>query len=290
MSGTRISGPVVHPTDFTEGARVALPQALYMAALFGTELHLLHVAPADAPGPPPDRFGPDEASMERATTWVEATAGAEGVSTPPDGVAIRQKVLRGEDPSRVLLEHLEETGPGMVVMGTHGRRGLRRLVLGSVAEEVVRQARVPVLTVRRGIEGWDADGVRTITVAVDLSPMNRAALGWGAVVAAATGAELKALHVVKTPAGAVASGKTQQVYAAFEELDVPEVPFRVEVVAGRPAARIRRDVAEQGGDLVVTATHGRKGPSRLVLGSVTEEVIRRVPAPVLTAASPPDSA
>lgn len=297
--GGPASGPVVHPTDFSEGARAAYPYGLYLAALLGSEMRSVHVCRPGEPEPDPSRFPVgDQEAMRLASAWLEEVdarrfAGTGGQGTGeggPGGLGarvrrmpeVRRDVRRGGSPDRELLAYADRIPAAAFVMGTHGRTGLRRLFLGSVAERVIRRSPVPVLTVRQGIEGWGESGLHRILVAADLSPTMDRALRWAGAVAAGSEADLEAVHVVETPAGAAPSGKRQRIRAAYGESGAPEVELKVTVVAGDPATRIRATAREDGADLVVTATHGRSGPARLVLGSVTEAVVRRSPCPVLT--------
>lgn len=259
MSEFPRSGPVLHPTDASEGARAAYPYARRLADLLGSEVRSFHVAAAEGGVP----------------------AASEFLAGRGDG-GEQLEVRRGDRPHRVLLDRAEEIGAGAIVMGTHGRQGLRELVLGSVTERVIRGSSVPVLTVRPGMEGWAGDGPRRVLVGADLGPTMGRALRWAGAMAAAAGAELEAVHVVESPAAAVPSGKRRRIHDAYRELDAPEVGLSAQVVAGDPADRICQMGEETGAELVVTAPHGRSGPARLVLGSVTEAVVRRARCPVLT--------
>lgn len=293
MSGIDQLGPVLYPTDFSEGARAAFRHAVYLAALAGSELYALHVASAEeAPSEPPE-FPSGRDAYGQVSGWLrgpeqDAASGgpgdASGRQRPPP---MHREVRPGGTPATTILEYASEVDVGTIAMGTLGRRGLRRLVLGSVTEQVIRRWRGPVLAVRRTAGDRDEGGLQEILVAVDLSAMMKAALAWAAILAAATGAELRILHVVASTVGAASGAKRQEIYRSFRGLDVPEVSFRIEVVAGDPGSRISRAAEEVGADLIVTATHGRSGPARLVLGSVTEPVVRRAPCPVLTVADAP---
>lgn len=277
-------GPVLHPTDFSEGADAAFPYALYFAALFGGGLTALHVRVPGGPDPEP-LPDPDEA-FDRVSGWLAAD-GDDVPARPPE---IERVTRRSERPAEEILDHASEAEAGMICMGTQGRRGLRRLVLGSVAERVIRRSPAPVFTVRQAAGGWDDGGPGTVVAAVDLSAMTEPSLAWAALVAAATGADLRAVHVIESPAGAAAGGRRQEIHQVFADVAPPgteDVVLDVDVVPGDPAGRICDAAAEADADLVVTATHGRGGPSRLVLGSVAEAVVRRSPAPVLTVSEPP---
>lgn len=292
--GLPASGPVVHPTDFDAGADAAFPYAVYVAALCEEAVHVLHVAaPGDAR--PADEAFPDPAEVrDRVSGWLEGRAtDADGSGGGRDAPGLVREVRRSADPASEILDYASDVGAGAVCMGTHARRGLRRLVLGSVAERVVRRCGAPVLTVRRGIEGWAGGGPRSVLVGADLSEMTAPALAWAGAVAAATGSGLEALHVVESPAGAPPAGRRQRIHRAYREATDedarPDAPLEVMTVAGEPVSRLCSYAEEEGVDLVVTGTHGRSGPARLVLGSVAEGVVRRAPCPVLTVSAPPGS-
>lgn len=289
MSVLSGSGPVLHPTDFSEAALAAHPYSLYLAALFGTDLHLLHVnAEEGEDGTGAEAFPDTERAWTEARRWLDGNAAA-GEGTRGEGRApgVRQETKRGEEPAEAILAYAEKIGAGAICMGTHGRGGIRRLVLGSVSEQVVRGAHRPVMTVRQGVRGWSQEGPRRVLVGADLSPMMQPALAWAGVLAAATGARLTAAHVVTSHAGAAEHDRLQKIHAAFRELGLEDVNMDAEISAGEPERRIRNLAEEQGVDLIVTATHGRSGSARLVIGSVTESLVRRAPCPVLTVSDPP---
>lgn len=290
MSPVADLGPVVHPTDLSGGARAAFPYSLYLASLFGTDLHLLHVRAGDGVGAADAGFPSPGEESERVGRWLSGRSGDAAGAEPSAGSAalpaVHREVRRGGEPASRIVSYASEVEAGALCMGTHGRRGMRRLVLGSVTETVIRRARSPVLTVRRGVPGWPDVGPRLVLAAVDLSPMMEPALAWAGLVAAASGAGLRAVHVVTSPAGAAVSAKRQRLHRAFEELDITGVELETEMLAGDPADRIAGAAEGAEADLVVAATHGRSGPSRLVLGSVSESLVRRAPCPVLTVSDP----
>jgi len=135
---------ILHPTDFSERSGFALELACGLARDYGARLVLLHVAaqPVIAYGegvvPPQEDYEDYEAELREKLHRLEV----------PD-VRIRvERRLKEGDPVAEILGVAQETGADLIVMGTHGRTGLGRLLMGSVAEEVVRQAACPVLTVR----------------------------------------------------------------------------------------------------------------------------------------------
>ncbi len=134
------------PVDFSETSRAALEAAAELAARFDAELVLIHVSeepaaigPASifAPPPAPRRVETHRADLE---AWVNE-AGRGGRAR------VRSALVRGR-PAEEIIRFAHEEHLDLVVMGTHGRRGFRHLLLGSVAEEVVRGAPCPVLVIR----------------------------------------------------------------------------------------------------------------------------------------------
>ncbi len=138
---------VVVPYDFSPAAKAALEQAVELAPKFGARLELVHVVdestdyivPIDVP-PVPSLYLRELA--ERLGVYLEGSAGPAREA----GLSCETRVLRGLAAPEI-LDRLEATRPMMVVMGTRGRAGWRRALLGSVAERVVRRARCPVLVV-----------------------------------------------------------------------------------------------------------------------------------------------
>lgn len=133
---------ILHPTDFSEHSEFAFRVACALARDYNARLVLLNVTPPPmviyAGGPvPPDPWP----SIE------EATAKLRELETHAGHVRVESQVMEG-DPVDMILRAAEETHSDLIVMGTHGRTALARLLLGSVAEMVLRKAPCPVLTVK----------------------------------------------------------------------------------------------------------------------------------------------
>jgi nucleotide-binding universal stress UspA family protein len=140
---------IVVPTDFNAPSQAALEYARRLAARFGSAIRILHVVEdATARG-----FVGDGLALSAAEIEAEELASARlrlaHLLTPANQTACETRVdaIIGP-PARTIVEYAAATGAGLIVMGTHGRKGLAHLVMGSVAEEVMRTASCPVLTVR----------------------------------------------------------------------------------------------------------------------------------------------
>ena len=137
---------ILVPTDFSEASKAALLYAEELALLTKAELVLLHICAA-VPFPVP--YAPDLAPTELYEELdAETSRMLENLASPltRHGVQVRCHQVTGE-PEAQILEVAERTHADMIVIGTHGRNGYRRMLLGSVAEHVVRAAKIPVLTV-----------------------------------------------------------------------------------------------------------------------------------------------
>jgi nucleotide-binding universal stress UspA family protein len=133
---------ILLPTDGSPGSAVAIEKATALATAFDAELHAVYVVDTSIPVDVavPDVFGTLESYGESALDEVVTAADEAGVES------VSCSVGRGP-PHRVLLDYVDEHDVDLVVMGTHGRTGLDRYLVGSVTEKVVRLADVPVLTV-----------------------------------------------------------------------------------------------------------------------------------------------
>lgn len=140
---------ILFPTDFSDCAKQALNHALFLAEDFAAELHMLHavVLHQEDPANPDLRFTSDVELLDRLSQVAQSRL-AELADGSPAHVKVRQIERRGFSASVVILEYAEEVEADLIVMGTHGHRGLSRIFLGSVADGVIRSATVPVTLVR----------------------------------------------------------------------------------------------------------------------------------------------
>jgi len=132
---------ILHPTDFSPPAKAALRLACSLAEDYGAELTLIHVwDPLIVTGEKPHPHLPTN-SLEEALAWLDA------VEVAAPSVRSFRHLVVGNPVNEIVLE-AKEGAADLIVMGTRGRTGLNRLLMGSVAEGVLRKAPCPVLTVR----------------------------------------------------------------------------------------------------------------------------------------------
>ncbi len=289
---------IVCPTDFSPCSDQALGYAAFVASLFHAELHMLHglVLHQDDPHNPEHHF-PDHEELERKMKEV-ISAGMDrlvgSLEFEPSMVLCAQR--RGFDASEVILEYVKEVDADLVVMGTRGRRGSARILLGSVADRVVRWADCPVLTVPEETPHRTGDSVERILVPIDFSATSRRAVEAAWELAQLSEADLVLLHVIDLPSYPGfydtsflndREGMKRKSLAALEslahELEVKNVAF--EVRFGRPAHEILDSCHSRECDLIVMGNRGLSGFRMFGLGTCAEHVVRGAKCPTLTVRS-----
>ena len=185
---------ILFATDFSECSRAALPHLRSIAERFGSTIHVIHVLAPEPMLEVPLDFPPELDSDHEA---AQAALDRLLASKPFGEIACTATIDRGPL-WEVLAAIIEEKHIDLVVLGTHGRRGLKKLVLGSVAEDVFRHAPCPVLTVgpQAANERAAQSKMATILFATDLSAGSHHALPYAVSMARANNAHLILLHVV----------------------------------------------------------------------------------------------
>jgi len=294
---------VLFPTDFSRCADQAKDHALFIAKEAGAELIMLHaiVLHADDPHDPAHHFDDVDEIRQRleslARVKMKETVAASGSAD----LKITLDQVRGLSAADTILNYSADHDIDLIVMGTTGRRGLEHVFLGSVAEEVVRRAHCPVMTVRESRERRSVEDVERILVPVDFSKHSQSALIHAKEIAAVFGARLQLVHFIEEtvhPAFYM-TGKTsilelrpdilEKAHQALEDLLArspgADVEAEIHVEEGRAARDIVAFAEREESDLIVIATHGLTGLQHFLLGSVTEKVVRRAPCPVFTVKS-----
>jgi nucleotide-binding universal stress UspA family protein len=296
---------ILVPTDFSDCSEHALTQALDLAERFDATVHVLHVINELDP----DWYGLDDA-QERAVELrqqIKQKAREHLQDLTPDdpNVEVNAKVSLqlSFDVAGTINEYIHERDIDLTVMGTHGRSTLERLMLGNVANKLVRHAPCPVITVREEVP-WRSDTERVemtdVLAPIDFSDHSRAALEAAKVFAAAHGATLHLLFVAEkrvvptfSDTGVPGVGVVEMddeivrnAEQALEHLDArvpgPDVETEYRVAHGNVADQVIDYSETQGVDLIVMATRGLTGMQRFLLGSNTERIVRVAQCPVLT--------
>jgi nucleotide-binding universal stress UspA family protein len=262
---------ILVPTDGSDAANTAARYGVELAERFGATVHALSVVD-------PDRFVTDAVGevddlVERQQELVErrASAAVDRVadrSTAP----VETHVVEGR-PATVLADSIANYDVDLVAMGTHGRSGVDRYLLGSLAERTLRTSHVPVLTGRAdGVDTSDADvRIDDVLVATDGSDAADRAGTHALDVATALDARIHALTVGDDGAPA----RRLAARARDAGVDATDV-----VLPGTPHESIVSYAREADVDLVTVGTRGRSGLERVLLGSVAERVLRTATVPV----------
>lgn len=292
--GLHILGPMVGkilcPVDFSTPSQAALRVAARLAAAHGSELvvaHAFHYPAVMAanetplPGTTMKLLLADEKRFLDTAAQEARQLGATHVTTA---------FLEGS-PWRELVD-LADKGADLIVLGTHGRTGLKRLVLGSVAEKVTRHAPCSVLVVRDNPDGPRFDHV---LCPVDFSDASPRVIERAEQFAEPGGTGLDLLHAIQLP---LAASGDPMLIDHITELDTRasaaldrcadevrargRVTVRSEVLSGNPSELVLAKAEEDRTiDLIAVGTHGRTGLERLVMGSVAENIVRHAPCSVL---------
>ncbi len=286
------------PRDGSQCADHALDEGLGLALRSGAQVHVLRVdvLHGDASVSVHDIEGERERLRER----LRRLARAENLHDP-ERIVIEYHVERDVAVAPSVLAYANEQDVDLIVMGTHGRRGLQRLLLGSVAEEVVRLSSCPVMTVhakklaKTYIAGRPLDA---ILVPYDFSQYAARALEHACEWASLYDARIELLHVVEEylhPAfyntgvfsiydiqPDIEDRALKQLAAAYKKTGCARTDVSFRAVPGRAPAEIASYAGKINADLIVMSTHGLTGVEHFLLGSVAEKVVRMAPCPVLT--------
>ncbi len=283
-------------TDFSDASEKAFNYAVAIARHYGSKIAIVHVMPPESVSFIPEL--PGERQRYEARRWMENLASRSELKQIP-----HETVLRAGSVWGVLSAVIHQQDIDLVVLGTHGRSGLKKLVLGSVAEEVVRRAGCPVLTVGPHIDATlsKTGEFRTIVFATDFHSSSAKALDYALFLGNEPETKLILLHVMP-PAALPGPGQSfydeeavnkwqaktkATIKEKLQKLLPPAVRLwsEAEYVVGFDfiADGILKAAAARKADLIIT---GAKRPafvkvSAHSLGAVSYEVIRRANCPVL---------
>jgi len=182
-------------TDFSEPSQRALTVALALSRRYGSELLVVHAIPSAPKGPVPLDPLPLELDREQIESEKEMRTFADAAEN--SGVSYRTTIAHGRVWD-VISEEMTRNQTDLLVLGTHGRSALKKLALGSVAEEVLRLADCPVLTVGPKVApaGSRIAELRTVLFATDFGPASARALPYALALAEESGARLVVVHML----------------------------------------------------------------------------------------------
>jgi nucleotide-binding universal stress UspA family protein len=220
----------------------------------------------------------------------------------PANEAVDTVVAEAASVTDELLVQVAALNAHMMVIGTHGRSGFERLLLGSTAEKILRKASCPVMVVPRhaaDVTAGDGAPFREIVCAIDFSPSSQRALAYALDIAQEADARITLLHVIDLPPElhelprapridvpamreAAEADCLRQLRTMVPESAHTYCTIHTDVIEGNPAREIVRMAEQRGADLIVMGVHGRGAVDMLLFGSKTHAVLRDAPCPVLT--------
>lgn len=278
---------ILFATDFSACARHAEGYVAFLAATYKAAVTVLHVLEIYE-GAYVTTVQDQHESESRLNDIVRRLR--------QPGVPVTHRLQAGI-PDAIIGDAAEETQADLIVLGTHGRTGLKHILLGSTAERVLTMAPCPVLTIRlpEKAEGEEAKRpiqLKHVAIPIDFSDCSMDALEYGARIAKDRGASVTLLHILEPLSygidltfGHAAEQNRQRVAAqlkqAADEIQSQGVSVRAVIRGGVPADSILDYTRTSDCDLVAMGTHGRRGIAHVVKGSVAEAVLRRSPCPVL---------
>lgn len=284
---------VLFATDFSECSDAALPYARSVARGYGARLCLAHVSPPinSAASPVTAEMWPADTQLLAALHDSAEKRLNELISAPEmQGIAASVCLTEG-DPADTLLSLVAEQSADLIVMGTHGRHGLGKFIMGSVADTVLRRVQCPVLVVGPGVTSrHPATTVRNILFATDFTPEAEGALKYAISLAREHRAQLTLLSVLAAgPDAVVGSGvwtaTGKRLRGLVPAFDAEETKLHCVVDFGPAADVILRQAKERDADIIVLGGRGggRQRPGGVhQSGRVTYKVASEAACAVLT--------
>jgi nucleotide-binding universal stress UspA family protein len=278
-------------TDFSEPSVTALPFATMIARSYGSKVTALHVlVPSVYPYMAAEMYVPVLDDQEDLAKAEMERVDAQFAGLPRDAI-----IERGGGVWSALSKTLSEREIDLIVLGTHGRTGLKKALLGSSAEEVFRRTTIPVLTIGPGVRSGAHNGghFRCVLFATDFNSVSSAAAPYAVSLAEENQARLVLMHVLPAPkAGKQPKPGSLSVAEALHRLEdlVSEdagLWCRPEpmVEHGEPGAQILAAASRCGADLIVLGVRGSDtltGIATRVERAVAYDVVAHAPCPVLT--------
>jgi nucleotide-binding universal stress UspA family protein len=290
---------IVVPLDGSELSEAALSAACFIARILNSSVTLVHIIEEKPPGTVHGTrhlTGADEAGAYLAEVARTAFPASVAVDTHVHNAPAR-------DVARGIVKHRDEFDYDLVIMCTHGQRGLRRILLGSIAQQVVASGSVPVLLINPEHSRRDqVFSCEALLVPLDGNPANERGLDIAERIAGAAGARLHLLSVVPTwttltgrhaTTGRFSPTTTDAVLGLTADhiraylagltarLERSGITAASEVVTGNIVSLIVQEAGERGAGIIVLGTHGTKGVDAFWAQSIAARVLQKTNIPLL---------
>lgn len=284
---------IVVPVDFSEPSRAALARAAVLAERLDASIHLVHAARFPMPAIAHE-FSIPEPAWETVRDAAQQEVDRLAAGLLERGLKVSREVS-DRDTVDAIGAAVEKHGAGLIVMGTHGHRGVEHFLLGSVAERVIRTSAVPVMAVK---ENTDVAGtpIRKIMLATDFSEPSHQARDFAVELAKATDAPIELFHSVAVPTQFFASydvappgdllddirdSAASRLSESAKAIAARGVQVETRLVEGPASEAISDAATKTAADVIVMGTRGNSGLRHVLLGSVAERTLRRAPCSVI---------
>jgi nucleotide-binding universal stress UspA family protein len=284
---------ILVPIDFSPFSDYAADFAIFLAQKYNAQITLFHVVVMfETEVDEEEHVKQLEQLVERKEQSSSEHLEKHQQKLKETHIKIDSVLTRGISAADAILDYKNQNDFDLIVMGTHGRTGIKNWIYGSVAEKVVRLAKIPVITIhdkRKNLQ------INNILVPVDFSKNSRSGIEEARKIAGEFAAKITFIHVIEQqlqPAFHVVG--VESVFTADHNLkDITEEKLKefclkqddssaIKVLEGSSHQVIADYASEIGADLIVMSTRGYSGIEHLLIGSTTERVVRIAPCPVLT--------
>ena len=284
---------ILVPVDFSPFSENAVDYALFLAEKCCAKITLFHaITLFHEEFEESEHFEAFKELVEKKEKECAQRLGSHCAVGEGRGVSIESVITRGFSAADLILDRIAQNNDDLAVMGTHGRAGLSKWLLGSVAQKVIRHSQVPLVTIHKE---YKKHKIKNMLVPVDFSDYSRQAVEYGIEIAKTFQAKLYFLFVVTMgdheeyynvawepflKANPQFKKDIKQRLVDFTGLSKAEAIY--DVVEGKPHQEIKEYAESHRMDLVVMGRHGTGALEHMLMGSTTERVVQMSPLPVLT--------
>jgi nucleotide-binding universal stress UspA family protein len=283
---------IVIPLDGSKEAESVLPYVRDLAPKFNSRVHILGIGIGK--------------KTRRVNRLLEDYINRTAKELRSQNIKAEPVISYGIAADKI-LDYSTEIEVDLIIMATHGRSGITRWWMGSVAEKVISEATSPVLLIRskRRRTSSAADkpaSIHKVLAPLDGSDVGESALSYAETVATISQATINLIQVVSPPGTveanllggpdwrkfikAMRDAGEKYLKSIAERFKATEIKVTYEVLTGDPADKIVEYAADKGVSLIAMSTHGRTGLARWVLGSVADKVLHEARIPILLVRSP----
>ncbi len=285
---------ILVPIDFSDYSDAAIQYAIGFTKSLQAHLTLIHVEILIHSLQPDAIFGTSrmEKTIRKVLNDIQEQMKERIAVAKKEGVSADYAVIQGKSAASSLLEYVQQNPYDLIIMGTHGRTGIKHFILGSIAEKLVRLSPTPVLTLHKSTRQFR---LKHILIPVDFSESSLKAVEYGAEIAHQFQSEITLLHVVESlpypafyPEGfSPAFDYDPQLRERINEnlntiLQDETLPVHRLIRMGTPSSEIVHYAQKKDIDLILMSTRGLTGLEHILIGSTTERVVRMSEVPVLT--------